>query len=118
LLLSTAPQVDGKLKHKGRDPKHQVNFADRVSFWDQIQSHRTATQSWCELFLEIDFSLKNRGRKFLCKHVRALKMVLRHFGANSAGTFKALHSDRQTSGKVAPASFLLGLGSNVSSSAG
>jgi hypothetical protein len=34
LLLSTALQVDGKLKHKGRDPKRQVSFADACGFVD------------------------------------------------------------------------------------
>jgi guanylate kinase len=36
LLLSTALQVDGKLKHEGRDPKRQANFADACGFVDGL----------------------------------------------------------------------------------
>jgi hypothetical protein len=36
LLLSTALQVDGKLKHKGRDPKRHVNFADACGSVDGL----------------------------------------------------------------------------------
>jgi hypothetical protein len=36
LLLSRAQQTDGKLKHKGRDTKRQVNFADAHGFVDGL----------------------------------------------------------------------------------
>jgi hypothetical protein len=36
LPLSTALQVDDKLKHQGRDPKRQINFASACAFVDNL----------------------------------------------------------------------------------
>jgi hypothetical protein len=86
-----------------------ISFNKSFPVGIKFQSHRTAIQDGCELFLEIDFSPKNRSRKFLCKHIRALKMVLRHFGANSTGKFKASQNHRQTSVKQHQPHFFVGL---------
>jgi hypothetical protein len=60
----------------------------------KFQSHRAGAQERCELFLEIDFSLKNPAENFCANTFELQKWFHRHFGTNSTGTFKASQNYR------------------------
>jgi hypothetical protein len=71
LLLSTALQVDGKLKHEGRDPKCQVNFADACGFVDGLEDPPecgidTSISDIVECIQDQDDALSNDPERIKC----------------------------------------------------